>query len=318
MRAGTVTPRPRAAEQRGQALSETLVALIALLPLLLLLIFIGKLASVRQATIAASRAVAFECAARLDDCNAGGAAHLADEARRHLFSATAGPVYAVDPPADELPDDERLHAWNDRRGRALVERMSDVAVSVQPESFDAMRSMVEDRLGGGAGAIGSVIGAASDAVGPGKFGLQLGAGLVTARVQTDVAAREGAADFSKQLDSLGLRLQEKTGILTDAWTASGPIDTDDGRSVYDRVEKGRQLVPWGVMSTLEDTFYTLVAKTFEILRQGQIEGPNLPVRPSQFMNRDTIDLMPADIRDGQGAAGSAGASAQGVPGGPAR
>jgi len=46
--------------QRGQALVEALVAALVLVPLALLAVLLGKFQSMQQATIAASRTLAFE------------------------------------------------------------------------------------------------------------------------------------------------------------------------------------------------------------------------------------------------------------------
>jgi len=56
--------RTEARAQRGQALVEALVAAIALVPLALLVVLLGKFQSMQQATIAASRTLAFECSVR--------------------------------------------------------------------------------------------------------------------------------------------------------------------------------------------------------------------------------------------------------------
>ncbi|MBK8766986.1 MAG: hypothetical protein IPM01_21190 [Burkholderiaceae bacterium] len=71
------------AHQGGQALIEALVGLMALVPLVIATLWLGKALSMRQAAIEASRLLAFECTVRPADCtDPDGQAQLADEVRR--------------------------------------------------------------------------------------------------------------------------------------------------------------------------------------------------------------------------------------------
>ncbi|MCX7272041.1 MAG: hypothetical protein NTV19_02270, partial [Burkholderiales bacterium] len=73
--------------QRGQALLESFVALLALVPLLLAVLWLGRVLALRQASIEASRLLAFECTVRPQACaDPAAQARLADEARRRVFS----------------------------------------------------------------------------------------------------------------------------------------------------------------------------------------------------------------------------------------
>jgi hypothetical protein len=79
---------PRRPRAHGQALVELLVALIALLPLFFGMAWLAKVLDMQQATIAAARALAFECTVRLVACrDADGHPELAVETRRRFFAA---------------------------------------------------------------------------------------------------------------------------------------------------------------------------------------------------------------------------------------
>lgn len=226
----------RHADQRGQALLECLVAALALVPLVLLAIWLGKVQSIQQASLAASRMLAFECTVRPEAC-VDAAAHpeLADELRRRAFSRTDVPIHTTDRVTDSTADRNPL--WVDRANRPLIERFADIGVRIDLESFDAGRSVARAR----AGALGeTVIGTVDALSGPSRFGLGVDRGLVNARVQVAVSANATADDFRRQLDSIPLRIRANTAILTDAWNASGPYGTASD-SVEARVRQGGEL-----------------------------------------------------------------------------
>ena len=95
--------------QRGQALAETLVASLALLPLLVAVAAIGKLLDARHTTIAASRTAAFECTVRTDECaRASGRDTIRDEVRRRHFMRDDREVLTADSAPDRPLPSERL------------------------------------------------------------------------------------------------------------------------------------------------------------------------------------------------------------------
>ena len=225
--------RPRQA--RGQALVEVLVAALVLVPLVLLLVWLGKVHAVRQATIAASRMLAFECAARPEACRDGDAhPELVDELRRRAFSRTDVQPLTQDRIADDAPAQERNPLWVDRANRPLIERFSDIGARIDHSGFDAGLSVASSQASGGAGQAVQLL---SELAGPARFGLAIGEGLVAARVQAGVSASRTATDFSSQLDSIPLRVRATTAILTDAWNASGPYGGQPD-SVEQRVAQG--------------------------------------------------------------------------------
>ncbi|MCL4746494.1 MAG: hypothetical protein KJZ83_13925 [Burkholderiaceae bacterium] len=222
----------------GQALIEVLVAALALVPLLLLVAWLGKVQALRQATIAASRSLAFECSVRLDECaDAAGVDGLADEVRRRSFSRLDAPVLAIDRLGDDPGSRERNPAWVDRGNRALIERFSDIGVRVERQRFDAGESVAHSRGGNLVADAASLL---EQHAGPGRFGLDIRSGLLDAQLQVGMSS-SARPSFRNQLDSIPLTIRARTAILVDSWNASGPYG-GDARSVRTRVERGRQIL----------------------------------------------------------------------------
>lgn len=224
--------RARRAE-RGQALVETLVVGLAMVPLLVGVAVIGKLLDARQAAIAASRAVAFECTVRPRECsNPGDRIDLAGQMQRRLFARdeqAASLAATGNAGAASAATAWGRIGWTDRAGRPMLSRAADAQVSVAPQRLDAPRSHLRSsnaRIAQGG------LRLLDDVAGPGRFGLQTWDGLQAARV----GLRLRVADLDASLPGGSLRLGAKTAILTDAWTASGPEGGAD--SVRERVEAG--------------------------------------------------------------------------------
>lgn len=212
---------------------EVLVALLALVPLLLALVWLGKMLALRQATIEASRLLAFECTVRLAACaHESGQAQLADELRRRAFSRVDAPIRSGEVLADVPPAAERNPLWVDAGGRALVARMSDVAIRVAPQRFDAGLAVATGRE---SPALGSAMNLLSHLAGPARFGLGLTEGLYVATVQVQSTPLAGG-----RLPLPGLAIQARTALLADPWNASGPYGTDSA-SVQSRVARGAAL-----------------------------------------------------------------------------
>jgi hypothetical protein len=198
----------RPAAQRGQAILEFMVAALVLIPLFLLMPLIGKYLDIKQATIAASRKLAFECTVRYADCsNLTANPSFADEIRMGFFAGDASPVLTNDYPAqDAIGAGQGNPLWVDNQGRSLLENYSNVGVEADAKNVNVGGSLVSDLFD----------------VGPGTFGLDLEKGLFDARVQANLSPTHGGANFLTQLDSMILKMQFHTAILTNAWTASQP------------------------------------------------------------------------------------------------
>jgi hypothetical protein len=246
---------------RGQALVETLVVAIALVPLAVLIVLLGKYQTIQSATVAASRSLAFDCAARPRQCtDAAASAWLVESLRARHFtrpdrallsgervaadgSAAAG-ASGGSPAGGAGPGGiDRHPLWQDRAGRPLLERLADVGGTVSSQHFGAG---VGTATGRAASADLSGIGGAAAAVqvldrlaGPARFGLAIDGGLLDARVQVSVAPSHAANVGFARLDPLAVPMRARTAILTDAWQASGP--QGGAASVAARVESGARL-----------------------------------------------------------------------------
>ncbi len=272
---------------RGQALIETLVGAIALVPLVLLVIWLGKVQSVRQAGIAASRLLAFECTVRVKDCaSEAGQATLADELRRRSFSRVDTQVLSSERLGDDPEAGQRNALWVDRGNRPLLERFSDVGIRIDRERFDAGASLAQSRAGG---LVSDAAALLADRAGPGRFGLRIEEGLVDAKVQIALSRNRQSTSFLTQLDSIPLKIRAHTAILTDAWNASGPR-ADSERSVESRVNLGKQILT-AYESTL-DARYLPVRGFISLMNMIGLE----PTGDEFTYHQADVDLVPADRR----------------------
>lgn len=271
--------------QRGQALTEAAVAGVVMVPLFLLVMILGKYQSIQQAVIDASRWLAFECTVRIDECVAFDVhPELADEMRGHHFARTDRGVLSSDVLEDHPADSERLALWVDRSNRPLIERFSDIGARVTPESFDAGLSVA---AGSNSGRALGGLHTLSNLAGPGRFGLDIGGGLVRARAQTAVSRSVAADSFIGQLDSIRLRPGATTAVLTDAWNASGPYGGDP-RSVEARVERGGRL-PGGAEDAIDLAYMPMRAFIWTMVGLG-LEGSG-----DKFdYHHVDVDLVPTD------------------------
>lgn len=141
---------------RGQALVETLVVAIALVPIAVLVVLLGKYQTIQSAGVAASRAFAFECAARPADCadpaRSGwivealrvrhfarpDRAILSGERVTALAGASGGASSTGSAPGATGPQGlDRHPLWQDRAGRPLLENLAHVGAAASPQRFDA-------------------------------------------------------------------------------------------------------------------------------------------------------------------------------------
>jgi hypothetical protein len=194
--------------QRGQALVEAMVGLIALVPLLLAMVWLGKMLALRQATTHAARLAAFECAARPLACDeTADQARLAAEVRERAFGRSDAPIRSA---ATGLSSGAAAFdpLWRHADGRPMIARPADVGMTVAARRFDAGLAVA---LGGGAGFL-------PDRLGPARFGLDPLGGLRELTVQATVVPASGG-----RVAWPGLRMQGRIAILADAWNASSAL-----------------------------------------------------------------------------------------------
>ncbi len=264
--------------QQGQALVETLVVSLALVPMFLAIPLIAKYADIRQAAIEASRTAAFDCTVRFDDCDTPlqRAASIVELRRTHF----------ADPRADSTSIDAVVATpvapnrfWVDRTQSALLDTDDPVRLSIVRARSDAIAGAL-------AGAGAAAIDAASQASGPDAFGLPLDEGLVLAQVDAHVSLGRTLAQWMKRPLGLQLRLAGRTAVLTDAWNAV-EADGSDPRSVRARVDQG-WVLPAGEAAI--DLGYLPIRE----LIGGALLAPVEP-RGRLFRYHEVdVDLVPAD------------------------
>jgi hypothetical protein len=297
--------------QRGQALVEVVVLGAALVPLLLAIPLIAKYQDIRHAAIGASRTAAFECSVRPAAC-ADAALHagVADDLRRRHFARHDHDLLTRDAMADDPPAIERNRFWVDRRGVGLLAKPSDVTVVFSEAEADAIQG-AWSRAGGEAelepGAIG-----ASGLAGPGAFGLQTAAGLVSAQVTAGVSLHRRLAQWLEKPEGMRLSLRGRTAVMVDSWNASSGKGSEP-TSFLTRVDQGRRLPHLGNLAAVQQGEGAAPAGTFDSLSDAGpeealdllyspirmlITGPLLaPVEPRGALFRYheiDVDLVPED------------------------
>lgn len=222
----------------GQALIELMVALLAIIPLYFGVVWLARLLDLQQATISAARQLAFECTVRPDRCDPKHQdASLAGEIRRRAFSSETAGVLSNDT-ASGLPGlAERRAFWVDRDGASLIERFEDVHIELVPERFNSPFAFAQ---GQAERAFPGALQTLSSLAGPGRFGLDLAGGFISARVSTKVSASAPADAWITRMMSMPLTLNARLAILTDAWNASAPYGPQPD-SVQTRVESGARV-----------------------------------------------------------------------------
>ncbi len=268
--------------QRGQALVETLVAALVLVPLALLAILLGKYQAMQQAAIAASRTLAFECTVRPQACaDPAAQRRLADEVRQRHFGRIDRPIRSDDVLADPVPVAERNALWADRRGQPLLERFGDVGIVLAAPSFDAGRSTAIGRAAGGAASLLDRV------AGPARFGLSMTGGLFEAGVRVRASSSETVDHRFARLDGIPLVLQARAAIVADAWNASGPYGSAADR-VQARVEQGSRLDP--VHQAQIAVGYQLTRWTLGLMELAGLEPGAAAFTPQRI----DVDRVPAD------------------------
>lgn len=265
----------------GQAIVEFLVSCLVMIPLFLLIPLLGKYIDMKQTTIAASRKLAFECTVRYDDCaDLSANASFADEIRTRFFAGTDQELVSNDKPSDDVAVAAETNPfWTDRKGAALLEKFSDVGVKAD----------AKDLTLGGSSAVG-ILGFA-----PEQFGLDLKKGLFDARVQVQIAGGQTATDFMSQLDSLKVKMQFHTTVLTNSWAAKGPGSRADQCNPQSATVVGRSSVAslcLPGMALLDSTAYAPATDVMIPLVDfiGESNAGNFQFH--DFMNQGFVDRVP--------------------------
>ena len=286
--------------QRGQALLELLVAMLAIVPVFFGVAWLARMQDMQQATIAAARALAFECTVRPQECSAAAQGHgesggstqngqsansekFAAELRKRLFAAPRAGLRSDDNAAGEVTAANGNVLWTDRTGKPLLERFEDVSIEIAPVRFNspfAFAGGQADRSFPGAVRLLSEMG------GPGRFGLDLEAGFIDARVQVEVARSRPDDGWIRRMTAMPITLKARLSILTDSWTASGPYGGASD-SVQTRVDAGARLP--GIEPALRAAWLPVRG----LLATGSLLG--FESRASEFKPYQIdVDLVPPD------------------------
>lgn len=239
--------------QQGQALTEFLVAAVAIIPLFLLIPLIAKYQDISHSTQAASRYAAFDAMTRNDSVSTWKApSQLADEVRRRFFSNPDAPIKTNDV-AGDFQAHQNLF-WRGPQNEPLIKEISnDVQVSFGQASSS-------DQSGGFSGASDG-----TPFVLRNQLDLQA-RGIYTANVSVALVNMPDGLKFYEPFNNINLRVQRSTSLAIDPWTARSPAQVEQ------RIEKDISIFPSKVLrpfSPVVDAAVTVIELP------GNIDGPQL-------------------------------------------
>jgi hypothetical protein len=242
-----------ARHQRGQALTEFLVAAVAVIPLFLLIPVIAKYQGISSATQMASRYVAFDAMTRNDSVSTWKPEdQLASEVSRRFFSNPDAPIKTGDV-AGNFKANQNLF-WRGPRDEPLIKDLnSDVKVSFGPGN-----SATHD---GG-------FTTASDGK-PFVLASQLdlrARGIYTANVSVRLANLPAGLKFYEPFDKIDMSIARGTSVAIDAWTAQGPAQIES------RIAANPAIFPAGQLAAISPIVDAAVSL---IDLPGGISGPKL-------------------------------------------
>ena len=181
--------------QSGQSLTEFLVALVVLVPLLLMVPMLGKYIDINQTTLQASRYVAWEKTVDTGKSDAT----LAAEVRRRFYGNLVMPIKTGDVATDGVPGDQNAFLL-DHHGNQLLASFNDVSVSTSQSTPTGLATALQD-------------------MGNAMFNLPTNT-LYTGTVGVNIANVANLAP----LDAINLSMTQFNVILADAWDAGTPAN----------------------------------------------------------------------------------------------
>lgn len=284
-RGGPVVPgNARAARRnRGQALTEALVAALVLVPLAALIVMLGKYQSVQMAAIAASRTLAFECTVRIAECgDRVGQERLAAEMRDRHFTRGDRPIASAPGVTGMVAAGQSQPLWTATGGQQLLPDLGAVRAGFAWSSFDAGGSVA---IGQGQSRFPSAVALLDSLAGPGRFGLALRAGLVDTRVE---ASLPGAAPLAaRAFEAMGLTFRAHTAILTDDWSASRALGPEPD-TLESRVALGQRLDP--LHEAAQPLAYQLTLWSIDLMGMLSLEAKAGSFR----YHHSDVSLLPPD------------------------
>jgi hypothetical protein len=231
--------------QRGQAMTELLVAMGVFLPLLLGTIYVAKYSDIKHQAIQASRYAALERALDPSSQHESDAV-LTEETRARFFtdqSRNNGKVTYQDNTTGLQTNNSLNPLWSQMDGRTpMVSNYSDVAVNVSQGSFTGgSLSRVTDEAGR-------------------LYNLNSG-GQITANVQVNTADITSFAPLS----NLNLQIGVSTVVAGDDWNAGGASYVDNHFTVV--------AIPTSPLKSVLQRFSSLLDPLWQAL--SGTDGPQL-------------------------------------------
>ena len=241
--------------QRGQALSEFLVAGIALIPILLMVPLLGKVSDANHTAIEASRYVAWETTVATEQ--AKNLTTLTNETQRRFFEHPDVFIQTGDGPTGLASDANRL--WSvDEKDRIVSSSTQSVSVEIGRETEPGtLVSVINDGLQ----TMSSIGGLFEDDL---KFDVERN-GLITARVGVDVASNKYGFDPTQACSTSNpdsfTCINRHNVILTDTWGAANPDQA---------AARAKPFVPAAIFSGLSK-LTNLVGKVPYLKEWGRLE-----------------------------------------------
>jgi hypothetical protein len=235
-----IHPYGRNTVQRGQALTEFLVAALAIIPICLLIPLVAKYQDISHATQMASRYAAFD--ATVNNDSTGGfksGAALSQEVRRRFFSNIDAPIKTND-----VPGNFKAHQnlfWRGPADEALIQDINSVGVSLVPGG--SPNNPVQSTAGA-------------------RYGLA-NTPLYRADISVPLVNMPANITSYQPFDALNLRIDRQTTVMVDPWNAR---DLSTTRS---RVRHG---VPVSSVLSSVDTVLTL---PFVVLELNKVSPPQV-------------------------------------------
>jgi hypothetical protein len=204
--------------QTGNAVTEFIAMLAALVPMFLLVPVMGKIGDMNQATVQASRFAAWERTVAAEDQKSDG--QLVGEMHRRFYSSL-GAFIKTGQSADNQNASHRNPMWRDHSGARLLRNFDDVSAGIENSQTP----------GSGAGTVGQLMSTFLNAMG--RFrgnsdNFLNNNGLYRADVSSNVAAismapfNHGTNCAGEQTDQTFLCIRRHNVILADSWSARDP------------------------------------------------------------------------------------------------
>ena len=190
--------------QHGQAMSEFVVAMIAFVPLVLGVIYIGKYSDIKHQTIQASRYAAFERA--LDPHGHEGGTTVQDETVARFFRDGGQHTIGFQDKATGSTSSDENPVWAQVNGNPMIAQYPDVSVQFSTKS-------VKDST-------------TSGLLAPMDLAIKTMSGLNDdgSAVEADVSVKVANISHFATLNNINLSVGATTVIAGDPWNAGGAQD----------------------------------------------------------------------------------------------